>query len=153
GVPKGTGRKGGVEDPAIRGADIPAETAAGGISREGLGLPHGRHRLLAENPLAPALAAVQEHLNEDGQVVGGGKDPGMPGHPAHPISSGVLHFTPAQAAGLYVAGGNLLLLALRRPEGGVLEAQGPKDLLGAVYIQRLPRDPMHYLAQGDKVDV
>src|SRR5208337_4426208 len=70
-----------------------------------------------------------------------------------PISSGVLHFTPAQAAGLYVAGGNPLLLALRRPEGGVLEAQGLKDLLGAVYIQRLPRDPMHYLAQGDKVDV
>ena len=34
-----------------------------------------------------------------------------------------------------------------------MQAQGPKDLLGAVYIQRLPRDPVHDLAQGDKIDV
>ncbi len=104
GVPEGTFRESGVEDPAVRRADVPAEAALGGDAREGLGLGHGRDRPGTENTFALTLAAMDEHLGQEGQVVGRGKDAGMTGHPAHAMRSGIRHLPPAQPVPLVVGG-------------------------------------------------
>ncbi len=104
GVPEGTFGESGVEDPAIRRPHIPTETVLDGDAREALGLGHGRHRRRTENPFALTLAAMDEHLGQEGQVVGRGKDPGMTGHPAHAMRRGIRHLPPAQAAPLVVGG-------------------------------------------------
>ncbi len=151
--PKEPFGKRGVEDPAVRRPDVPAEAALRGDAREALRFGHGRDRLGAENTFALNLAAMDEHLGQEGQVVGRGKDAGMTGHPAHAIRSGIGHHAPAQPAPLVVGGGDAGFQGRRRQERRVLHAQGLEDLTFAEDVQRHVGDPVHDLAQGDEIDV
>ena len=153
GVPEGTFGKRGVKDPAVGRPDVPAEAALGGNAREALGGGHGCDRLGAENPFALNLAAIDEHLGQEGQVVGRGKDAGITGYPAHAVGGGIGHYAPAQTAPLIVGGGDAGFQGRRRQERRVLHAQGLEDLTFAEDVQRHVGDPVHDLAQGNEIDV
>ena len=153
GVTEGTFGERGVEDPAVRRPDVPAEAALRGDAREALRFGHGRDRPGTENTFALNLAAIDEHLGQQGQVVGRGKDAGMTGHPAHAIRGGVGHHAPAQPAPLVVGGGDAGFQGRRRQKRRVLHAQGLEDLTFAENVQRHVRDPVHDLAQRDEIDV
>ena len=99
------------------------------------------------------LAAIDEHLGQEGQVVGRGKDAGITGHAAHAIRGGIGHHAPAQPAPLVVGGGDAGFQGRGRQKRRVLHAQGLEDLTFAENVQRHVGDPVHDLAQGDEIDV
>ncbi len=113
-----------------------------------LGFGHGCHGLGAEYPFALKRALVQDHLTQNGQIVGGGEDPGIAGHPAQSIGRGVLHRAPA-----HIRGRDAIFQGRTGQKSGVAHAQRAKNLLGAIDVQGLARNPANDLAQGHKIGV
>ena len=82
----------------VRRIDVPAEAAQNGLIGRALRLgelPDGER---AEEAHAVEFAAVEHHLGEARQVVGGGEQAGVARHAAHVARGGVVHHSAQTAA-------------------------------------------------------
>ncbi len=138
-----------------RRIDIPAEASQDGLVGRTLRLGELLNGERIEETDAIEFAAVEHHLREAGQVVGGGKKPGVSGHASHVARGGVVnHAAQRNAGGGQTLGGR----DSRNPRGGRkerggLHAQRLEDILARIVVQHLAAQPMHQFAQQDEVDV
>ena len=111
----------------------------------------------AEQADAIEFAAVQHHLGEARQVVGGGEHAGVPGHAAHVTRGRVVHHAAQRRAVLSACARWARCAAApsvgRRQEHRLLHAQRQEHVLPRVIGEQLAAEPVHDLAQQDEIDV
>ena len=87
-------------------------------------------------------AAIEQHLRENGKIVGGREQARVPGYAAHKAGSRIVHDAPehrSAGAMLVLRGGNARAERCGGREQSVLHAQRPEDVLRAVDVQRSRR--------------
>ncbi len=138
-----------------RRIDIPAEAAQHRLVGRALRLGELFDSRRADDAHAVQLAAVEQHLREFCQVIGGGEHAGVSGHSAHAAGGGVMDH-PAQrnlALGHALGGRDAGHQLGRRIEHGVGHAQRLEDVVVRVIRNHLPAEAMDQLAHQDEIDI
>ena len=139
----------------MRRIDIPAEAAQDGLIGRGLRLGELGNGERPEDSDALERAAIEHHLGETRQVVGGGEQAGMSRHTAHVAGRGVVHHA---AQGRRIPGGALGGRDPGYQRGGRLEhagvhAERQEHVFARVRGDHAASQAVYQLAQQNEIDV
>ena len=137
-----------------RRVDVPAEPAQDRLIGRTLRRGELVDRERAKQTHASQRALVQHHFTEPCQVIGGRKHSRVPCYAAHEARRVIVHHAAQHVPILQPLGGRYARAQRRRRiEHRLFHAQRSEDAIARVLVERLPAQPVHQLAQQNKIDV